>query len=191
MAGVAGPQLRVDVRAGTRFLIGLAVGGAIAGLLLALPVFLLGQAVGQVASEQVRLGIVATLAFIFGILDLAGRTPHVWRQVPQRLWHVLAPGRLGLVWGADLGLLVTTQKTTSLLWLSIPAVALLRPGFVPATLVTLSLIATLVVAAASFRVWQSAAKGGMGWPSIQRARKISGLTMLIAGLATTLSLAIS
>lgn len=186
MAGVAGPQLRTDRRAGARFLIGLAVGGVVAGLLLALPLYVVGEAVGRVASEQVRTGIVATLAVAFGIVDLAGKTPHVWRQVPQRLWHVLAPGRLGLVWGADLGLLVTTQKTTSLLWVAIPAMTLLRPEFVPALLVAVSLIATLVVAAASFRLWLSASKGGMGWSSVQRARKVSGVLLVAAGLATAL-----
>ncbi len=62
MAGVAGPQLRADRRAGFRFLIGLAVGGAVAGLLLALPLYLVGEAVGRIASEQTRSGVVA--AFI-------------------------------------------------------------------------------------------------------------------------------
>lgn len=187
MAGVAGPQLRADRRAGFRFLIGLAVGGAVAGLLLALPLYVVGELAGRLASEQVRAGVVAAAAVLFGLLDLAGRTPHVWRQVPQRLWHVLAPGRLGLVWGADLGLLVTTQKTTSLLWVAIPAVALLRPGFVPVLLVLVSLIATLVVAAASFRLWLFASRGGMGWSSVQRARKVSGVLLLGAGLATGLT----
>ena len=186
MAGVAGPQLRADRRAGFRFLTGLAAGGAVAGLLLALPLYVVGEAAGRIASEQTRSGVVAALAVVFGLVDLAGRTPHVWRQVPQRLWHVLAPGRLGLVWGADLGLLVTTQKTTSLLWVAIPAVALLQPGFVPALLVLVSLIATLVVAAASFRLWVFASRGGMGWSSVQRARKVSGVLLLAAGLATAL-----
>ena len=187
MAGVAGPQLRADRRAGFRFLVGLAVGGAVAGLLLALPLYVVGGAVGEIASEQLRSGVVAALAVVFGVLDLAGRTPHVWRQVPQRLWHVLAPGQLGLVWGADLGLLVTTQKTTSLLWVAIPAVALLQPGFAPVLLVLVSLIATLMVAAASFRLWLFASRGGMGWSSVQRARKVSGVLLLGAGLATGLT----
>jgi hypothetical protein len=188
MAGVAGPRLRDDRSAGLRFLLGLTVGGAVAGLLLSLPIFLIGNAATAVLSHEVRLGLVVALALGFGILDFTGRTPHVWRQVPQRFWHTIAPGRLGLVWGADLGLLVTTQKTTSLLWLSIAAVALLKPGLAPAVMVALSLItAGAVVFLTGVGAWKTMVRGGMGWKWIAHARKLSGGAMVIVGVATVLS----
>src|SRR5215212_10467653 len=115
MAGVAGPMLRRSRSAATRFLIGLAIGGVAAGLLLALPTYVLGSVVRGLLPEQGRLMVLAAVCGLFALADLASRTPHVWRQVPQRLQDVLPPGALGAAWGFDLGLLVTTQKTTSLL----------------------------------------------------------------------------
>src|SRR5262245_31420094 len=117
MAGVAGPMLRQSRRAGARLLAGLAIGGALGGLALAAALFLAGRLLGAVMPGTLRLLLLAVAAAAFGLADLADRTPHVSRQVPKVLLGRLPAGTLGLVWGFDLGLLFTTQKTVSLLWL--------------------------------------------------------------------------
>jgi hypothetical protein len=181
MAGVAGPMWQRSRASGARFLTGLAVGGAAAGLVLAVPVFLIGHVAGQVLEPPVRVGLLVALAVGFGVADLADRTPHVWRQVPQRLVRTLPPGVLGLTWGFDLGLLVTTQKTSSLLWLSIAGVTLLDPELAPGALVAFSLVAAAGIFALSMTFWKVPMRGGMGWDWIRRARWATGAAMLATG----------
>lgn len=190
MAGVAGPMLqRSRVRA-ARFLTGLAVGGVGAGLVLAVPVYLAGQLAGRLLPVPARAGLVAGLCLAFGLADLFGRTPHVWRQVPQQFIRRLPPGTLGLTWGFDLGLLVTTQKTSSLLWLSIAAVALLDPALAPAALAGFSLVATAAVVVLSVTTWKAVWEGKLGWAWIRRTRRVTGATMLATGLGMVLVSAI-
>jgi hypothetical protein len=186
MAGVAGPMGRRD-RA--RFLLGLAAGGAAAGLVLSVPVYLVGQLLLAALPLPARVVALVVVALGLAAADLLGRTPHVWRQVPQRFIRTLPPGPLGLVWGFDLGLLVTTQKTTSLPWLALAAVALLDPSLAPLVLVTLSLVATIGITALSLTAWARTLEGGMDWSWIRRARWATGTTMLFAGLGTILALA--
>jgi hypothetical protein len=171
---------------GARFLTGLAVGGISAGLVLAVPLYLAGHLAGRVMPLPVKMVLLVGLAFALGLADLTGRTPHVWRQVPQRLVRSLPPGALGLTWGFDLGLLVTTQKASSLLWLSIAAVTLLDPGLVPAALIAFSLAATAGVLTLSMTAWAVAMRGGLDWTWIRRTRWATGATMLAAGLGTLL-----
>src|SRR5262245_38308325 len=128
MAGVAGPMLHYKRWHGARFLVALAVGGMLAGLVLSVPVYLVGELLDRLVPLPVRLLALAVLGAALALADLRNRTPHIWRQVPQRLANRLPPGTLGLVWGFDLGLLFTTQKTVSLLWLSIGALLLLHPA---------------------------------------------------------------
>jgi len=186
MAGVAGPMWQRSHSDGTRFLIGLAVGGVSAGLVLAVPVYLIGHLAGRILPVPVRVGLLVVLAVALGVADLAGRTPHVWRQVPQKLVRTLPPGTLGLTWGFDLGLLVTTQKTSSLLWVSVAAVTLLDPALAPGALVGFSLIATAGVVALSLTAWTVVMKGGLGWAWIRRARWVTGTTMLVTGASAVL-----
>ena len=186
MAGVAGPMLQRSRASGARFLSGLAVGGISAGLVLAVPLYLVGQLAGRFLPASARMALLVGLAFALALADLTGHTPHVWRQVPQRLVRSLPPGTLGLTWGFDLGLLVTTQKTSSLLWLSIAAVTLLDPGLAPGALVAFSLVATAGVLILSMTAWAVAMRGGMGWAWIRRTRWVTGATMLAAGLGTIL-----
>lgn len=188
MAGVAGPMLQRSRAAGARFLAGLVVGGASAGLILAVPVYLIGQLAGRYLSESVRIWLLVVLTLAFAVADLTGRTPHVWRQVPQRLVRSLPPGILGLVWGFDLGLLVTTQKTSSLLWLSVAAVTLLGPDFAPIAMVAFSLVATAGITALSLTVWTRTMEGGFGWTWIRRTRWATGATMLAAGVVMIIAL---
>jgi hypothetical protein len=171
---------------GARFLTGLAVGGITAGLVLAVPLYLAGRLAGRVTPESARMVLLVGLAFVLALADLTGRTPHVWRQVPQRLVRSLPSGTLGLTWGFDLGLLVTTQKTSSLLWLSIAAVTLLDPGLAPGALVAFSLVATAGVLALSMTAWAVTMRGGLDWTWIRRTRWVTGATMLAAALGTLL-----
>ena len=186
MAGVAGPMLQRSRASGARFLTGLAVGGITAGLVLAVPLYLAGRLAGRVTPESARMVLLVGLAFVLALADLTGRTPHVWRQVPQRLVRSLPSGTLGLTWGFDLGLLVTTQKTSSLLWLSIAAVTLLDPGLAPGALVAFSLVATAGVLALSMTAWAVTMRGGLDWTWIRRTRWVTGATMLAAALGTLL-----
>jgi hypothetical protein len=145
MAGVAGPMLRYHRTGGVRFLAGLIVGGAAGGVALAIPAYLLGSLLHAVLAPQLRLWVLVLVCVVFGTADLANRTPHVWRQVPQRLLHTLQPGTLGLTWGFDLGLLFTTQKVASLIWVAVAAVTLIQPALAWSVLVGVAVLASLAV----------------------------------------------
>jgi hypothetical protein len=187
MAGVAGPMLRRTRSGGTRFLLGLATGGAAAGILLSLPVFLVGSAVDAVAPARVRLLALAALLAGLAVADLLHRTPHLTRQVPERLVWKLPPGSLGLAWGFDIGLLFTTQKTTSLVWAAVAATALVGPSWSAPVLVTVALAASLAIALWSAGGWVDAIvrheryREWLGW-----ARRGAGVTMAALCVATVL-----
>ncbi|MES9542603.1 hypothetical protein [Actinomadura sp. NPDC000600] len=188
MAGVAGPMLRRSRRRGAKFLAGLAVGGALAGLMLAVPAYVLGVLLRSVLPEPVRVWLVVAAAVAFAVADMLNRTPHVWRQVPQELVHRLPPGTLGVTWGFDLGLLFTTQKTTSLIWAAMGAVVLLRPDVGAALLVALSLIVSVAVTAWSM---SDRAMGLLGSGKDHRwartLRRASGAGLLLAAAAWALA----
>jgi hypothetical protein len=149
MAGVAGPMLRRDWSGGIRFLVGLTAGGVISGLLLSLVVVLFGGLAHAVLPEQARVALLAGVCVLLGLADLADRTPHPWRQVPQKLIHRLSPGMRGLTWGVDLGLLVTTQKVASLVWAAIAAMVLLDPLVAPPLLVAMAVVSCVSVTVVS------------------------------------------
>jgi len=151
MAGVAGPMLRRSKADGSRFLAGLMVGELVSATLLAAVLYALGTALALVVPAFVREVLLAILVAAFGAADLRNRTPHVWRQVPQQYVRSMAPGRLGLVWGFDLGLLFTTQKSTSLLWVALAAVGLLAPGSAWLVLPVMAFVSVLTVVVRS--VW--------------------------------------
>lgn len=180
MAGVAGPMLRRSRAAGARFLTGLTMGGVAAGAMLAVPTYLLGTLAGGVLPERTRVAVLAGVCAVLGAADLASRTPHVWRQVPQRLQDVLPPGSLGAAWGFDLGLLFTTQKTTSLLWVTLAALVLLAPGASGAVLAGTAAVAALVVALAAIRFdpfADSTGERARRW--FRWARRASGAVILV------------
>ena len=184
MAGVAGPMLQRSTASGVRFLAGLAAGGVAAGLLLAVPVYLAGSLADRFLPASVQVGVLVVVAIGLALADLAGRTPHVQRQVPQALVRSLPPGSLGLAWGFDLGLLITTQKTSSLLWLAIAAVALLGPATAPAALVAFSVVATAGITLLSLTAWARTMEGGFGWTWTRRTRWVTGTAMLAAAVLT-------
>ncbi|MET8309033.1 MULTISPECIES: hypothetical protein [unclassified Micromonospora] len=182
MAGVAGPMLRRNAFEGVRFLVGLAVGGLIAGVILAVPVYFAGSLLQQALPEWLRLVLLAAVAGWLGVSDVRDRTPHIWRQVPQRLVRTLPGGTLGVVWGIDLGLLFTTQKTVSLIWLSLAAVLLVDAGSAPLVLFCVVLVASLLVSLWSLtRYADLPEKRSRKW--VVRARRVSGVTILAVALS--------
>jgi hypothetical protein len=162
------------------FLTGLAAGEVLAALVVSLVVATAGNALQATMSHQIRVVLFAVLATALGVADIAGKTPHVWRQVPQQLFWRLPPGPLGLVWGFDLGLLVTTQKVVSLIWVAVIGVALLEPGSAPWLLILMAVIACVSVAVLSRTVAALSDKFGNSrerqW--VKRIRIGSGVTII-------------
>lgn len=149
MVGVSNPMMREDRTAGRRFLGGFGAGLAVAAAVVALPLMLVAAVLLHVPAT-VRGVVLAVLLVGFGLADLLDRTPHIWRQVPQRFLRELGPGQLGFVWAADLGLLVTTQKTTSLIWIGLAGLVLsTTPMTVLAGVITISVGFGLLVAVAT------------------------------------------
>jgi hypothetical protein len=183
MAGVSGPLLRRNRSDGLRLISGLLVGGLAAALLVSLVSYAVGVTLGLLLPLSVRAGLLLTICVALGLADLFNRTPHAWRQVPQRLVHALPPGLRGLTWGFDLGLLVTTQKAVSLGWAAIAAITLLQPSAAPALLVVMAVLSNLAVAWWSTRerdpVGGHGSKGDRVW--LRRIRALSAA--MIAGTA--------
>jgi hypothetical protein len=186
MAGVSSPMRRVPAR-WRQFAVGLVLGGATGGLATGLSILVLGSVlakVGRHLTDSLLLGLVAVL----GVADVLDRTPHIGRQVPQRFVSLLPPGQLGFVWGTDLGLVWTTQKTTSGLWVAFAGLAVVKPLAAPVAVVMLSIVSS---SAALILGRVAAHKGRV--PSLEylaqgrRARRIVGvleLAMVFAGLAS-------
>jgi len=127
MTGVASPMLRYAPARAAAFLLGLTGGALAAAVVIGLVVYAIGLPLTLLASRSVRtIGLVVVICGL-ATADLLGRTPHVWRQVPQVLIRRLPTSLLGLVWGLDMGLLFTTQKVVSLLWGALAAALLLDP----------------------------------------------------------------
>lgn len=178
MAGVAGPMLRLSRATGARFLTGLLVGEIAAGALLAVPAFLLGEGLRIILPTQARLWAVAIICVIFGLADLANRTPRTSRQVPEELIRRLPAGSLGLAWGFDLGLLFTTQKAVSLIWVAIAAAILLDPTVAAVLIVGIAVVASMTVIAIS--IWRRPGVDRLsGWGlRVRLARQGSGAAIL-------------
>jgi hypothetical protein len=139
--------------------------------------------------ESSRLIATAAGLAALGTLDLANRTPHVWRQVPQRLVRQLTPGTLGVMWGADLGTLISTQKTTSLIWGSLLIAVLATPphlGYL--LLIVLAVAAPLSVAVLSVLHGIADSPTQPGRLSVRRMRGATGVVLL--AVAVTLALTV-
>jgi hypothetical protein len=192
MVGVSNPIMRRDHREGWRFLAGFAAGLTVATAMLTGPLLLLAAA-ARLAPQPVRAGVLVALVVGLAVADLANRTPHVWRQVPQRFARELndQPGRLGFIWAVDLGLLVTTQKTTSLLWIGLAGAILSgSPTAVVLTLALASVLyglgtAVLVLTNDDFLVEPKRIGRLGGWAGV--TRRAAGL----AGLGLAAALAVS
>jgi hypothetical protein len=137
-----------DHRGGFRFLGGLGAGELAGSLVVGLVLYLLGTMIAAITTEPVRLGLVAVLGILLAAADVAGKTPQARRQVPQRLLKSgLPPAVLGVTYGFDLGLMVTTRKAGSLGWFALAAVTLLRPTFAPVLAIVMALTTVLLITA--------------------------------------------
>lgn len=117
MVGVSAPLRHEAPTKCLRLLIGLGIGLLAASGVLAAAATSAIAAATRITGSTVNVSIAAAAIGILGLLDMADRTPHTWRQVPQlNLTGEFPALRVGLVWGFDLGLVFTTQKATSLLW---------------------------------------------------------------------------
>jgi len=183
MAGVDSPMLHRSRSEGVRFLVGLTVGSVIGAAILALPVYLVGTMV-RALPKPASLAVFVVACVALGVADLKRRTPHVWRQVPQSLWHKLSPGWLGVVWGTDLGLLFTTQKTTSLIWVALAAVMFLQPAAAVAVLPAIAMAASLAVVLATVMPGaEDRARVRWSGPWVVKARRGSGWIILLVAAA--------
>lgn len=184
MAGVAGPMLGRSRSQGTRFLTGLLAGGLIASAVLATVFFGIGEPLSWILPRTAARIAAGVLLLLAGIADLANRTPHIWRQVPQALLRRLSPGRLGLAWGFDLSLLFTTQKSTSLTWSALTLVTLLEPGASWAALPAMTVIGVLTITLRSV-TWRWVKPNDLGdrkRPWFGPMRRAAGLAQVVLGV---------
>jgi hypothetical protein len=180
MTGVAGPLLAVNRRQGVRFLFGLLLGGVLAAALLSLAVMVVGRLAGAAVSEDARRLALVTIMSCLGLADVFNRTPHLWRQVPQRLALSAPPFARGLVWGFDLGLLFTTQKVTSLTWVVLAAMTALRPDEAVVPLFAVAVASNAAIAGGAVLGARSVAllpKWDRQWQTW--IRRTSGATILV------------
>jgi len=183
MAGVAGPMLRVSRAAGVRLLAGLVIGEVVAAAVLSVPAVLVGDGIHVAVGPQPRLWLLAAVCGFFGLTDLAQRTPQVSRQVPESLIVRLPPGSLGLAWGLDLGLLFTTQKAVSFIWVALSAAIVLDPVTAVVVLTVIALAGGATIAVQSF----TRRPGGQirQWAfGVLLARRGAGLVLLGLSAAT-------
>lgn len=134
MVGVTDLKLKDRRSEGWRFLRGLSAGYFMGTLFVSILLAGLALLLRDVADLDVLRNLLLASSLILGVTDLLGRTPNTNRQVPQRFIRDVRPMPRGLLWGFDLSLLVTTQKTASLLWVALLGLILVGPveGILPA-----------------------------------------------------------
>jgi hypothetical protein len=175
-------MLQRDKTQGSRFLLGLLTGGLAASAGIAVLVYGAGMPISNAVPERYRAVLAALIIAGFGVADLAGHTPHVWRQVPQQLVRTLPPGRLGLIWGFDLSLLFTTQKTTSVAWAALTGLLLLAPSAAVPAMLAMTLAGTAAVAIRSGTWGRRATPTALGdrrRPWFMAMRRSAGIALLL------------
>jgi len=183
MVGVSGPLFAESAAQGRRFMIGLTLGSLAGGVILATAAAVVGIGLARTGLPLgARLVMLIGVALILGLADLANRTPQWFRQVPQRLVRELSPGTLGVVYGVDLGLIVTTKKVTSLWWLAIAGLALVSPVLLVIAVPVGAVATSLAVWSWSLRIKGDTAclfrKNQRNW--ITQLRLMSGTAMIAA-----------
>lgn len=181
MTGVAGPMYRRSHAAGRIFVLGLLAGGLVGVMFLALIAYLLNSGLRALVPEYARWWIFAGGLVVLGVSDMINRTLHVWRQVPQGFVRRLPPGRLGVVWGADLGLLFTTQKTSSLLWAAIPGSVFVHYSVLLFPAIVIVYVLCVWLRSVGRDVLRKVELGGH-WLRVQRMA--SGLVLLLMAAAS-------
>ncbi|MFC5818813.1 hypothetical protein [Nonomuraea harbinensis] len=180
---MAGPLSRRSPGAARRFIAGYSVGLVVGGTVIALLAAVVAEGLGSVLPLRWREVAAGTLLVGVGVADVLNRTPHVMRQVPQDYARALRPGWRGVLWGVDLGLLFTTQKTTSLIWGALVVTVLLNPMAAPVFLVGMVIgsVAGTVIGTALNHVPGRAFLGGER-VFIRTVRALSGVVLICLGL---------
>ncbi|HEX6700022.1 MAG TPA: hypothetical protein VF101_04760 [Gaiellaceae bacterium] len=181
MVGVANPMLRHDRRAGLRFLGGYAAGVLASSLVLGLVLRAGGTALAAHVGAGARTAAAIAVLFVLGVLDALGRTPQARRQVPQRFVRVLPPAFLGIVFGVDIGLVLTTRRTSSLVSGAVVGVALVAPAWVLPAMVAIGLTTALVAVVPAFAMDAPRLVAGVMRPvGAVRLRTLSAVLLVTA-----------
>ncbi|MEU8251357.1 hypothetical protein [Nonomuraea sp. NPDC048916] len=183
MVGVAGPLSRRSPGAARRFIAGYSLGLLVGGTVIALFAAAVAEGLGSALPIRWRELAAGALLVGVGVADVLNRTPHVMRQVPQDYARALEPGWRGLIWGVDLGLLFTTQKTTSLIWGALVATMFLNPSAAPVFLVGMvvaSVVGTALGTALNHVPGRAFLSGERMF--IRTVRILSGIVLICLGL---------
>jgi hypothetical protein len=91
------------------------------------------------------------------------------------------------VWGFDLALLFTTQKTTSLIWASLAGLVLLQPTLAAVALISISVTSTVLVIVSTIRAGATE-RTEAGWSGkvVWRIRRGSGLVILATAVGAAI-----
>jgi len=161
------------------FIYGYGAGYLAGATLLGLVTYELGELLGAAVPLQVRSALLGLTLVALGMLDILDRTPYAMRQVPQRHVRNLRPGWRGVIWGADLALVFTTQKTTSLVWAALLSVAFIAPSLAAL------LVAIMVVTAIAQVIIGTLTSHIPGEGDAVRERYLVRWCRLIAGIGLT------
>jgi hypothetical protein len=116
MVGVTSPVFRNRrFNEGRRLVAGYVLGTGLASMLIALAIIVLSVGVEEILPMRGRYYSLGGALVVLLVLDASGRVIFLNRQTPQRI-RLLPPFARGMIWGLDIGLLVTTIKVTSLVW---------------------------------------------------------------------------
>lgn len=189
MVGVSGPMVRQSSARALRFGMGLAIAFIIASLFVALLLGALSQLI-LAAPLEGRSIVCSVILAGLAAADVSGHTPYMVRQVPQRMIHTLPPGLRGIAWGFDLGLLVTTQKATSLIWGALAgAVLFAGPNGVVSVVLAIAIAylggtaATLIVPAWRQRMLPRSPLAGASF--VRSSQLAASAVLLVAAFSVT------
>lgn len=119
MVGVSSRMLARQRARGVTFLLGYVAGTALVTVLLVVAIQPVGHVIQDAVPGRARLSLLASALLLLAAADALGHTPTVRRQTPQVLLRSLNPAPLGLVYGGDVGLIATTIKVSSLVWMAL------------------------------------------------------------------------
>jgi hypothetical protein len=108
-----------------------ALGAVLSGVVMSVPVGLIGYLLQVQLSAKTRMSTFATVALLLALTELGMgglRVPSLRRQTKPRLYGDLGPRWAWFLWGLDLGLGWTTIRATSLYWIFVLwAILLVEP----------------------------------------------------------------
>ncbi len=189
MVGVTSPLFRSgDVRGGRALAVWYVLGTAVAGAAILAAVELASSGVSAVLPAGRRYLVLAVCAAVLLVLDVFGVTPRWNRQTPQRL-RALPPGLRGFLWGLDIGMLFTTIKVTSLVWVLL-LWSVVDPGHATIAVVVFyaAFLATEVVAVLlDLRLGPARVFGRLQGPGFRYAARVASVAVLLPVVAVALT----